>query len=50
MRAYEDAASQESLQIVKYLETPQRPTAIFAMNDLLALQALNAARLTGLKA
>ena len=45
---YEEATSQESLQIVERLEASQRATAIFAMNDLLARQAFNAARLAGL--
>jgi DNA-binding LacI/PurR family transcriptional regulator len=45
--AYGDPASPHVQQIVAYLET-ERPTAIFTMNDNLALLALKAARLAGL--
>lgn len=44
-----DADNQEIKQIAEYLAAPQRPTAIFAMNDLMAMQALRAAELVGLR-
>jgi len=49
LRSYNAASSQEIEQIVRRLESPQRPTAIFAMNDLMAMQALKAANLAGLR-
>jgi len=49
LRTYADASSQDIRQIVRYLEGPQRPTALFAMNDLMAMQALKAAHLVGLR-
>ena len=49
LRTYTDASSQDIQQIARYLENPQRPTAIFAMNDLMAIQALKAASLVRLR-
>lgn len=49
LRSYNAASSQEIEQIARYLKDPQRPTAIFAMNDLMAMQALKAANLAGLR-
>jgi GntR family transcriptional regulator of arabinose operon len=46
--AYRKAAGSEIEQIVRYLENPARPTAIFAVNDLVALLTLKAASLVGL--
>jgi GntR family transcriptional regulator of arabinose operon len=43
------AASQEIEQIAQYLRAPQRPTAIFAMNDMMAMQAVKAAKLANLR-
>jgi len=49
LHSFSQAQSQETEQIGRYLESPGRPTAIFAMHDLLALQALKAARKVGLR-
>ncbi|MFQ5855632.1 MAG: GntR family transcriptional regulator [Anaerolineae bacterium] len=49
LRTYSDANSQDIEEIARYLENPQRPTAIFAMNDLMAIQALKAASRVGLR-
>jgi GntR family transcriptional regulator of arabinose operon len=49
LRSFSDAASPDVEQIARYLESPQRPTAIFAMNDMMALQAIKAAVLVGLR-
>ena len=43
------SSSKEIEQIARYLAEPDRPTAIFAMNDLVAMQALKAANLAGLR-
>ena len=34
---------------MRYLQAPQRPTAVFAMNDMMAMQAIKAAGLAGLR-
>ena len=47
--AYSSGVGPEIEQIAQYLESSQRPTAIFAMNDLMALQALKAASQIGLR-
>lgn len=49
LRSYSGFASQEIEQIVRYLQAPQRPTAIFAMNDMMAMHAIKAIRLVGLR-
>ena len=49
LRCYSDATSPEIEQIARYLRAPQRPTAIFAMNDMMAMQAMKAASLVGLR-
>jgi GntR family transcriptional regulator of arabinose operon len=49
LRSYSDVHSQDVEQIARYLESPARPTAIFAMNDMMAMQAVKAARLAGLR-
>ncbi len=49
LRAYSSGVGPEIEQIARYLESPERPTAIFAMNDLMALQALKAASQVGLR-
>jgi GntR family transcriptional regulator of arabinose operon len=49
LRTYRDASSQEIREIARYLEEPQRPTAIFAINDLTAMHALRAASLMGMR-
>jgi len=49
LHSYSEVASQEVEQIVQYLQAPQRPTAIFAMNDMMAMQAVKAASLAGLR-
>ncbi len=48
LRADSGATSREIEQIARRLESPQRPTAVFAMNDLMAMYALKAASLAGL--
>ncbi|MCC7447860.1 MAG: GntR family transcriptional regulator [Anaerolineae bacterium] len=47
--SYADARGQEISQLQVILSQPDRPTALFAMNDLMALQVLRAANLAGLK-
>ncbi len=49
LRTYNAASSQEIEELVRRLDRPDRPTAIFAMNDLMAMQALKAATLVGLR-
>ena len=49
MRAYSSGVGPEIEQIARYLESSERPTAIFAINDLMALQALKAASQVGLR-
>jgi DNA-binding LacI/PurR family transcriptional regulator len=41
--------SREIEEIVAYLQLPVRPTAIFAINDTMAIQAMTAARTLGLE-
>lgn len=48
LRAYRQGTSDELQQIAEILKRPDRPTAIFAMNDLMALQVLRAAERVGL--
>ena len=49
LSAYSSGVGPEIEQIARYLESSERPTAIFAMNDLMALQALKAASQVGLR-
>jgi DNA-binding LacI/PurR family transcriptional regulator len=49
LHSYSDVASQEIEQIVRYLQASQLPTAIFAMNDMMAMQAMKATKLAGLR-
>lgn len=49
LQSYSEVASQEIEQIAQYLQAPQRATAIFAMNDMMAMQAMKAIRLAGLR-
>jgi GntR family transcriptional regulator of arabinose operon len=49
LNAYSNSTGQEIEQIARYLEKPQRPTAIFAVNDVMALLVLKAAGLVGLR-
>ena len=49
LRSYGEIASQDIEQIARYLQARQRPTAIFAMNDMMAMQAMKAAKLVGLR-
>ncbi len=46
---YRAARGQEIEQLRAVLRQPGRPTALFAMNDLMALQIIRAAKLEGLK-
>ncbi len=48
LQAYRQGTSDEIRHIEAVLKQPQRPTAIFAMNDLMALQVLRAAEHVGL--
>ncbi len=48
LNAYNKAAGPEIEQITRYLKSSPRPTAIFAVNDSMALLALKAASLVGL--
>jgi GntR family transcriptional regulator of arabinose operon len=48
LRSYSEYASQDVEQIARHLKSRQRPTAIFAMNDMMAMQAAKAAKLVGL--
>jgi DNA-binding LacI/PurR family transcriptional regulator len=45
LRSYTNANGEDIQQLRKYLKLPNRATAIFAMNDLMALQVLRAAEL-----
>lgn len=47
IRSYTDASGEDIQQIRNYLTSPQPATAIFTMNDLMALQVLRAAELAG---
>lgn len=47
--AYSSGVGPEIEQIARYLKSSERPTALFAMNDLMALQALKAASQIGLR-
>jgi len=49
LRSYSDVHSQDVEQIARHLKVSPRPTAIFAMNDMMAMQAMRAARLAGLR-
>lgn len=49
LRAYLDASGEDIQQIRRHLESAGRPTAIFAMNDLMAMQVLKAASLAGVR-
>ena len=49
LHSYSHATSPEIEQIARCLQAPQRPTAIFAMNDMMAMQAIKAAGLVGLR-
>jgi DNA-binding LacI/PurR family transcriptional regulator len=49
LSAYSSGVGPEIGQITRYLASSERPTAIFAMNDLMALQALKAASQMGLR-
>ena len=49
LRSYSDAHSQDVEQIARHLKASPRPTAIFAMNDMMAMQAMRAVRLAGLR-
>ena len=49
LQNYGEPASQEIEQIVQYLQSPTRPTAIFAMNDMMAMQVIKAAKSIGLR-
>lgn len=48
LRAYTDASGADIDQLRHYLISPGRATAIFAMNDLMAIQALRAAEVEGI--
>jgi LacI family transcriptional regulator len=43
-----DAHERDAEQIARYLKSPDRPTAIFAVNDSMTIRALKAARVVGL--
>lgn len=47
--AYDSARGEEIKQLQAMLQQPNRPTAIFAMNDLMAIQIVRAVTVTGLK-
>jgi DNA-binding LacI/PurR family transcriptional regulator len=49
LKAYTGGQGEEIQQIGQYLQQPFRPTAIFAMNDLIALQVLKAASQVGVR-
>jgi len=49
LRSYGEIASQDIEQIARYLQASHRPTAIFAMNDMMAMQAMKAVKLVGLR-
>lgn len=48
LRAYTQADGEEIRVLCQLLQRPDRPRAIFAMNDLMALQVMKAAALCGL--
>ncbi len=43
LRSYTEASGEDIQQIRRYLDLPQRATALFASNDLIAMQVLRAA-------
>lgn len=47
--ALNGSVNREIEQIVEYLQRPDPPTAIFALNDLIAMQAVRAAKIAGLR-
>ena len=47
--SYEAAVGEEIKQLQALFQQPDRPTALFAMNDLMALQIVRAVALAGLK-
>jgi DNA-binding LacI/PurR family transcriptional regulator len=49
LRTYTDASGEDIPQIMRYLASSPGITAIFAMNDLMALAVLKAANLMGIK-
>jgi DNA-binding LacI/PurR family transcriptional regulator len=49
LHSFSDAHSQDVEQIMQHLGSLPRPTAIFAMNDMMAMQAMKAVRLAGLR-
>jgi GntR family transcriptional regulator of arabinose operon len=49
LRSYGEIASQDIEQIARCLRDPQRPTAVFAMNDMMAMQTMKAAKVMGLR-
>jgi len=49
LRTYTDVNNHDVREIARYLENPQRATAIFTMNDFMAMQVLSAAKLVGLR-
>ncbi len=48
LRSYTDASGADIEQLRDYLAAPGRATAIFAMNDLMAMQTLRAAEIGGI--
>lgn len=48
-QSFLQARGEEISQLYEHLSKPERPTAVFAMNDLLALQVLRAAARAGLR-
>jgi len=49
LRTFGRGSSQEIQEIARTLESTHRPSAIFAMHDLMAIQVLKAAKLVGLR-
>ena len=49
LRTHTDANSQDVREIARYLEDPQRATAIFTMNDFMAMQVFSAASSVGMR-
>ncbi|HPH98455.1 MAG TPA: GntR family transcriptional regulator [Anaerolineaceae bacterium] len=49
LRSYTEASGEDIHQICAYLASPGRASAIFASNDLIAMQVLRAAELAGLQ-
>jgi LacI family transcriptional regulator len=49
LHAYTAGKGEDINQIRRYLQQPARPTAIFTMNDLIALQVLKAASQAGVR-